>query len=109
PLVPTPQASKSCFEIASKEVAMNFKFNVVRSGCAAAALLAAVSGAAAQLPNVAIVSAASSTAASAEAYNLDVQAKLMSTGLFNSVAIIDVAVHAGFTPTLADLQQYDAI
>src|SRR5690606_17614755 len=31
----------------SKEVAMNFKFNVVRSGCAAAALLAAVSGAAA--------------------------------------------------------------
>src|SRR5690606_25899803 len=38
-----------------------------------------------------------------------VQQKLMSTGYFESVDILDVAVHAAYTPTLGELMQYDAI
>ena len=69
-------------------------------------LAAAVWG---QGPDVAIVSAASTTAGTAAPNNNDVKAKLEGTGLFNSVAIVDVAVHAAYTPTLAELQAYDAV
>ena len=37
------------------------------------------------------------------------KAKLEATGLFNSVTILDVAVHAAYTPTLAELQAFDAV
>jgi hypothetical protein len=74
-----------------------------------AALLAAAAGQAHAQPRVAIVSAASTAASSALTNNLDVQAKLVGTGLFSQVDIIDVAVHAAYTPTLQELQTYDAI
>ena len=75
--------------------------------CAIGAALALSATANAQ--DVALVSAASTTAATAATYNADVQAKLMATGLFGSVTIIDVATHAGSIPTLAQLQAFDAV
>jgi len=66
------------------------------------ALLALAGAASAQL-NVAIVAAAQSS--STDCRFTDPQAKLMATGLFNSVDIIHVGL---VTPTLAELQAYDA-
>ena len=60
--------------------------------------------AAAQLPDVAIVAAAATSSTAGQF--TDPQAKLMSTGQFNSVTIINAATS---TPTLAQLQQYDAV
>jgi hypothetical protein len=69
-----------------------------------ALLLPAANQALAQLPDVAIVaSAASSTT---DGRFTDPQAKLMGTGLFNSVSIINTYLG---TPTLSDLLAYDAI
>ena len=41
-------------------------------------------------------------------WSMDVQAKLLSTGQFNTVDIIDVSATRGSTPTLAQLLAYDA-
>jgi hypothetical protein len=60
--------------------------------------------ASAQLPDVAIVAAAGTSAA--DTRFTDPQAKLLSTGLFNSVAIINAGTT---TPTLAELQAFDAV
>ena len=60
--------------------------------------------ASAQLPDVAIVAAAGTTPA--DTRFTDPQAKLMGTGLFNSVAIINAGTT---TPTLAQLQAFDAV
>jgi hypothetical protein len=55
----------------------------------------------AQLPDVAICGAPATTS-----WNTDVQTKLMATGQFNSVAVIDIGQT---TPSLATLQLYDAL
>ena len=66
--------------------------------------------AAGQTARVAIVSGASNTSAAQVAtYNGDVRSKLLGTGLFAAVDIIDVSPFAAMTPTLAELQQYDAV
>jgi hypothetical protein len=75
----------------------------------AAALIAAAGGAApvdAQTARVAIVAAPGATPVAETA---DVRSKLMGTGLFQSVAVIDVSNSSGYTPTLAELLQYDAV
>lgn len=69
--------------------------------------LAVLAGTAAAQIDVAICAAAGSNASSCQF--TDVQAKLMSTGQFNSVAIIDVQAVGGGTPTLVQLQAYDAL
>jgi hypothetical protein len=75
-----------------------------------AVVVAAAQTASAQgLPRVAIVSAASTSVSTALAINLDTQAKLQSTGFFEVVDILDIAVHAAYTPTLTELLAYDAI
>jgi hypothetical protein len=58
----------------------------------------------AQLPDVAIVAATEASLAGCQ--YTDVQAKLMASGLFNSVAIVDCIMQ---TPTLQELLQYDGI
>ncbi len=67
-------------------------------------LLCGVVTAVAQLPDVAIVAAAASS--SSDGRFTDPQAKLMGTGYFNSVTIINASTT---TPTLAQLMAYDAI
>jgi hypothetical protein len=57
-----------------------------------------------QLPDVAIVAAAATSNTAGQF--TDPQAKLMSTGQFNSVTIINAA---SSTPTLAQLQAFDAV
>jgi hypothetical protein len=69
----------------------------------------AAAGAAQSQPRVAIVSAAAGGAAAALVNNLDVRNKLIGTGFFQQVDILDVAEHAGYTPTLAELAVYDAV
>lgn len=70
----------------------------------AGALTASLAAVAGGLPNVAIVAAAAST--STDPRFTDVQAKLMGTGRFSSVAIINASTT---TPSLAELQAYDAV
>jgi hypothetical protein len=70
---------------------------------ATAALLASV--ASAQLPDVAIVAAASG-AGLTDCRFTDVQTKLLATGRFNSVDLIDCQTQ---TPTLQDLAPYEAV
>jgi hypothetical protein len=70
----------------------------------AAALLGP--GASAQL-DVAICAAADTSSTTCNF--LDVQAKLMGTGQFNSVGIINVTTTGGGIPTLLQLQAYDAV
>ena len=74
-----------------------------RRTIACTAALALAAGLAHAQPRVAIVAAAD--AAGGPRYT-DPQAKLQGTGLFSAVDIIDARLT---TPTLADLQQYDAI
>jgi hypothetical protein len=62
------------------------------------------SRASAQLPDVAIVAAAATSSTAGQF--TDPQAKLMGTGLFNSVTIVNAATS---TPTLAQLQAFDAV
>ncbi len=62
------------------------------------------SAASAQLPDVAIVAAAATSSTAGQF--TDPQAKLMSTGQFNSVSIMNAATS---TPTLAQLQAFDAV
>jgi hypothetical protein len=61
-------------------------------------------------PRAAIVAAATTTAnPQNEPRFTDPRDKIMATGLFESVAIIDVTSYANYTPTLEVLQQYDAV
>ncbi|MEW6198827.1 MAG: PEP-CTERM sorting domain-containing protein [Planctomycetota bacterium] len=69
-----------------------------------ACLLPAAEQAWAQKPDVAIVAAASSTLT--DPRFTDPQAKLLGTGQFNSVTIVDCITK---TPTLAELLAYDAV
>ena len=77
-----------------------------RAPIGALSLVALSSAAAAQI-DVAICAAAASSASSCQF--TDVQSKLMATGQFNSVAIIDVQATGTGTPTLVQLQAYDAL
>ena len=72
-------------------------------GLAVSGLLATVP-AYAQLPDVAIVAAASSSLSAGQF--TDPKAKLEGTGLFNSVSLYNASTG---TPTLAELQQWDAV
>lgn len=75
------------------------------------AVLAAFAGAAtasAQTADVAIVTSGIS-ASHVASYSGDVRTKLLGTGLFQSVTIVDASAYANYTPSLAELQQYDAV
>jgi len=69
-----------------------------------ACLMPAAEQALAQKPDVAIVAAASSSLS--DPRYTDPQSKLMGTGKFNSVTIVDCVTR---TPTLAELLNYDAV
>ncbi|MEZ6241701.1 MAG: hypothetical protein R3B57_01525 [Phycisphaerales bacterium] len=77
----------------------------------AAGVLAVANGVAVAGPRVAIVAAATNTANEQTADRFtDPRDKLMSTGLFDEVAIISTTPYGGgHTPTLAELLQYDAV
>jgi hypothetical protein len=69
-----------------------------------AAVLLTATLASAQI-DVAVCAAESTTTC----HTTDVQTRLTATGLFNSVGIINVTTAGGGTPTLAQLQAYDAV
>lgn len=73
------------------------------------ALVLSAGASAGNLPDVAIVAAASNTTMpQSNTRFTDVRDKLMGTGMFNSCAIFN-ATAFGATPTLAQLQPYDAV
>ena len=74
--------------------------NFVPHSIAAAALLVAATSATAQQVRVALCAAESSSTA---CQFLDPQTRLMATGLFSAVDIINVTTAGGGTPTLATL------
>lgn len=83
---------------------LRFSARAALVGAFVLSLMLATTPAAAQLPDVAIVAAAATSSTAGQF--TDPQAKLMATGQFNSVSIINASTS---TPTLAQLQAFDAV